>query len=474
MSLRTRLFAGILLIAVMLGVTAVVVARNTESHLVAQVDARLAAVDEPLRGNEGYSPHDQGGFDDGAPEQLSSFWVGYVDADGDVYVVSEPNADTTDPPAPTIDPADVQRSLSDGLAFTTSSTSSDVRYRVLATRGRIGNAEVTSLVALPLSDVDDAVSRLIVVEVVATGAALTVLAFVAWWVLHLGVRPIKRMTATATAIASGDLSHRVPDADPHTEAGQLGLALNQMLGRIEGAFDERARSEDRLRQFIADASHELRTPITTIRGYAELYRTGGLSDADDMTDAMRRAEQEAVRMSVLVDDMLQLARLDRGRPLERAPVDLAALAHDAARDAGAVDPARTITCDAEGVVTVIGDEDRLRQVIANLLANALVHTPEGTPVDVHAGVDGGRAVLDVVDHGPGMPPDVAARVFERFYRADPSRSRHRGGSGLGLAIVEATVAAHGGTVRLRSAPGAGTAVRIELPLHAIRPLASVL
>jgi two-component system OmpR family sensor kinase len=292
---------------------------------------------------------------------------------------------------------------------------------------------------------------------------LAVLGLVTWWVVRLGVWPVKRMTKMAVAIADGDLSQRVPDVVPGTEAGELGEALNTMLGRIEGAFAERGRSEARLRQFVGDASHELRTPVTTIRGYAELYRTGGLRGEGELDAAMQRTEAEAVRMGSLVEDLLLLARLDQGRPLQREPVDLDVLAREAVRDAVAVDPDHPVTAVTAGGVVVPGDEDRLRQVVTNLVGNARVHTPPGTPVEVRTFREGERAVLEVADHGPGMPPAVAERAFERFYRADPARSRHQGGSGLGLAIVRATVDASGGTVTLRTALGQGTTVRVELP-----------
>jgi two-component system OmpR family sensor kinase len=219
-----------------------------------------------------------------------------------------------------------------------------------------------------------------------------------------------------------------------------------------------------LRRFIADASHELRTPITTIRGYAELYRTGGLDDGDELREAMRRTEQESTRMGGLIDDLLQLARLDQGRSLLQEPVDLAAVVADAARDARAVAPGRVVSCDAGEPLVVTGDGDRLRQVVANLVGNALVHTEAGTAIALRATRRGDRATVEVADEGEGMAPATAARAFERFFRADASRSRHHGGSGLGLAIVEAVVAAHGGSVSLDSAPGRGTTVRIDLPL----------
>jgi two-component system OmpR family sensor kinase len=304
---------------------------------------------------------------------------------------------------------------------------------------------------------------LVTLEVVAAAAVLGAMALVGWWVIRLGVRPIKQMTAVAADIAAGDLSHRVPVEPETTEAGQLGAALNKLLGTIETAFDERTRSEERLKRFVADASHELRTPIATVRGYAELYRRGGLAPGPELDDAMRRTEQEAVRMGGLVDDLLHLARLDQGRPLERTPVALDRLVLDAVNDARVVAPDREISVAGVNPVTVIGDEARLRQVIANLLTNARVHTPPTSAIDVRVGASGGRAVLEVADQGPGMTPEVAAQAFERFYRADPARARHSGGSGLGLAIVKATVEAHGGTVSLTSSPSAGTVVRVELP-----------
>jgi two-component system OmpR family sensor kinase len=236
-----------------------------------------------------------------------------------------------------------------------------------------------------------------------------------------------------------------------------------MLGRIEGEFEQRRRTEDRLRQFAADASHELRTPVTTVRGYAELYRSGALDEPGELAEAMRRVEQETVRMGELVDDLLRLARLDQGRQVERTAVDLAAVVRDAGRDAQATEPDRPITVEADGAAVVPGDERLLRQLVANLTANALVHTESTVAIHLRASVEGDRAVVEVRDEGPGMAPEVAERVFERFYRADPSRSRHSGGSGLGLAIVEATVHAHGGAVAVTTVPGEGTTFRVELP-----------
>ena len=448
LSLRARVLVGAAVIAAVLAVGAVVTIRTTRQHLLEQVDDRLLATNAR---EVGFGPGP------GGPPRFSELYVGVVEGDA-VRTVLHSTPAGVENPIPGIDAAALGRER----LFTVRAVSGDLRYRVrVVTLGRGG---ATGVLALPLDDVDDATGRLLVVAVGTTGVALGVVALVAWWVVHLGVRPVKQMTATASAIAAGDLSQRVPAPAAGTEAGELGQALNTMLGRIEEAFDERTRSEERLRQFVADASHELRTPVTTIRGYAELHRTGGLDDPAELQEAMRRTEQESVRMGRLVDDLLQLARLDQGRPLERRAVDLAAVVTDAARDARAVAPDRSVTVDVDGPLVVSGDEDRLRQVVANVVGNALVHTAPDRAIELRAWRRDGTARVEVTDHGDGMPADVAARAFERFYRADPSRSRHRGGSGLGLSIVEAVVGAHGGTVALDTAPGAGTTVTIEVPL----------
>jgi two-component system OmpR family sensor kinase len=336
-----------------------------------------------------------------------------------------------------------------------------VRFRTRVQSEGDGTYYVT---AVPLTDVDDTISRLVTVELIATVLIVAVLGAVTWWVIRLGIRPIKQMTRTATEIADGELSQRVPETAPSTEAGQLGAALNHMLETLEQAFAERAESQDRLRRFVADASHELRTPVATIRGYAELYRIGGLAEAREMQEAMRRTEQEAIRMARLVDDLLTLAKFDEGRPFERRPVELTALVADAARDAHAVDPDRPITTALAGPVVVAGDEDRLRQVIANIVGNALVHTPGDVPVELGVRTVDGEARITVTDYGKGMTPDVAARVTQRFYRADPARARDRGGSGLGMAIADSAVSSHGGSIAVDSAVGRGTTVTVSLPL----------
>ncbi|MCU1351976.1 MAG: ATP-binding protein [Acidimicrobiales bacterium] len=469
MSLRLRLVLGMALVSAVLIGTAFAITRTTEGHLVRQVDNQLrsAVVSSHDFGYDGEpgGGHGGPGVDNHPPPAparvaVSSLYVGAVSG-GRVTTLQESNLGAKALPKPTLSAS--QLAVGDGevRVFTAGTSGSSLRYRVLVSNdpGR----GYPLLLGLPLNAVDAAVSRLVQLELLVSGLVLALLALVTFWVLRLGVRPIKQMTRTATAIAGGDLSQRVPAGNAHTEAGELGVALNGMLVRIEEAFDERTRSEARLRRFVADASHELRTPITTIRGYAELYRAGGLDEEAGLADAMRRTEQEAVRMGTLVEDMLLLARLDQGRPLESVPVDLAVLADDATRDAHAVDPARPVASDARGPAVVLGDEGRLRQVVGNLVANALQHTPAGTPVEVRVRSVGDEVVLEVADAGPGMDADVAERIFERFYRADPSRSRHRGGTGLGLSIASAIVAAHGGRIEVQSAVGEGTTVSVRLP-----------
>jgi two-component system OmpR family sensor kinase len=346
-----------------------------------------------------------------------------------------------------------------------------------------GGGGSTVVVAASLDDVSATISRLRGIDLAVSAAVLVALAGVGVAIVRASLRPLVEIERTAGAIAAGELSRRVPERDPRTEVGRLGRALNSMLAQIEAAFRARAaseaaarRSEERMRRFIADASHELRTPLTTIRGFSELYRQGGARQPGELDRLMRRIEDQAAGMGLLVEDLLLLARLDQQRPLERHPVDLLALTADAVNDARAVAPDRRIELVTGGhdgstgrPLVVLGDEARLRQVLANLMSNALTHTPAGTPVEVLARtrpLDGGpRAVVEVVDQGPGLSAEQAERVFERFYRADPARSRSRGGAGLGLAIVAALVAAHGGDVEVDSAPGCGATFRV-LPLAA--------
>ena len=343
---------------------------------------------------------------------------------------------------------------------------SDILWRAVSVRGPHG----LTTVAVDLSDVQHTVRSLVWLQFGIGVAVLVVVGIAGFAVVHRSLRPLSEVEQTAAAIASGQLDRRVPERDPRTEVGRLSLALNGMLTQIQQAVAssessaETARgSEDRMRRFITDASHELRTPLTTIRGFAELYRQGA---ARDVAMLLSRIESEASRMGLLVDDLLLLARLDVQRPLEHNRLDLLALASDAVHDAQAIDPKRTITMevlDGPGTPEVVGDEPRMRQVLSNLVANALQHTPTSADVIVRVGTDGDDAVLEVADKGPGMSQEDASRVFERFYRTDSSRARASGGTGLGLSIVDSLVHAHGGLVTVTTAPGEGCCFRVTLP-----------
>jgi two-component system OmpR family sensor kinase len=311
--------------------------------------------------------------------------------------------------------------------------------------------------------VDSTLNRLVLIELVVTVLVLGAIAGLGLWLVRLGLRPLDAIGQTASAIAAGDLSRRVERAEERTEVGRLGLALNAMLARIESSFRAQQASERKLRRFVADASHELRTPLSAVRAYAELYDRGAAERPDDLERSMRGISRESERMSLLVDDLLLLARLDDGRPLERQPVRLDEVVGEAVETAQTVDPDRPIELRAERAV-VEGDRDRLRQIVDNLLANVRAHTPPGTPASVSVTRRNGSAEIAVTDSGPGLDEEHLEHVFERFYRADPSRARTSGGVGLGLSIVAAVAEAHGGTVSASSRPGEGTTFSIALPL----------
>jgi two-component system, OmpR family, sensor kinase len=365
------------------------------------------------------------------------------------------------------------------------------------------SAPGTLVAAENMGSVDHTVGFLTTLDVVVSLIIMLGLAVVSVAVVRTNLRPLDDIEETAQDIAAGHLDRRVPDRDPRTEVGRLGQSINSMLTQIETAFlaqreseEAAVQSEERMRRFIADASHELRTPLTAIRGFAEYYRqrggaegSGGSLPAEDLNRIMQRVEAEASRMGVLVEDLLLLARLDQQRPIEHRPVDLLVLAADAVQDTKMIAPGRPVQLDVEpGQAFLInGDEARLRQVIGNLMTNALTHTPDGTAIDVRLrpgflpgpppytgapAVSVPAAVLEVADHGEGLTPEQAQRVFERFYRAEQSRNRKSGGgNGLGLAIVSALVAAHGGTATVESAPGQGATFRITLPLSEATPAA---
>jgi len=342
-------------------------------------------------------------------------------------------------------------------SFTTGAVGASTRYRAEAVQVP-GGILVT---AVALTPDDQTLSSVLHIELVTSLAVLVAAVLVALVVTRIGLRPLEEMTATAVAIGNGDLGRRIRTTDRRSEVGRLGAALNGMLSQIEAAFAQRSHSESRLRRFVADASHELRTPLTSVRGYAELLRKGALQDESERVQAAARIEAEAARMGLLVDDLLLLARLDQGRPLERVPVDLAAVVAEAVAAAVVVHGDHPVRWHAEAPVPVVGDPVRLRQVVDNLVANALEHTPPGTEVQVVARVEGAEAGVSVADTGPGLSQEQAAQVFEPFYRATTARTG--AGAGLGLSIVAALVHAHGGRVAVESAPGHGSRFEVRLP-----------
>lgn len=348
--------------------------------------------------------------------------------------------------------------------------SSGLRYRVYVSHDPEDSG--LTLVAVPLREVSDTLNRLLLVEGLVILGVLLALAVSASFVVRLGLRPLDRMEITAGQIAGGDLSHRVSPATSKTEVGRLGLALNAMLDRLEDAFAARTRSEERLRRFLADASHELRTPLASIRGYAELFRMGATEDQAGTEMAMRRIEDESKRMGVLVEDLLTLARLDEEPELKSDPVDLAVLAGDAVVDARATAPDRTIELICEGPAVVCGDAHQLRQVLANLTRNALVHTPAGTPIEVAVEQDEKTATISVRDHGPGLPASAGENLFDRFWRAEGGRERGKAGAGLGLSIALGVVEAHHGQIGAHNAPGGGAVFVVRLPKSPAQPHAA--
>ena len=475
--LQVKLIVAVLaLVAVALALIGLASVAALDGYLVGRLDDQLREVarrsaDKPL---------EPGGPRGRPPAPPSPYLVQYRDAAGQLErsFSNELLEEGQQPPRLPDDAAWFQEHARD--TATVPATGGDGRWRVAVQPLRGGGSVV---VAASLDGIDSTTRQLRLIDLVVSVVVLLALAGVGAVIVRASLRPLVEIEQTARAIAAGDLTRRVPDRDPRTEVGRLGRALNTMLAQIETAFGARAaseeaarRSEDRMRRFVADASHELRTPLTTIRGFAELYRQGGSRDPAELDRLMRRIEDQAARMGLLVEDLLLLARLDQQRPLDRHPVDLLALAADAVHDARAVAPDRRIELvlgaengDPAGTaLVVLGDDQRLRQVLANLVNNALTHTPAGSPVEVRVGAStlDGRpgAAVEVVDHGPGLAPRQAERVFERFYRADPARSPADGGTGLGLSIVAALVAVHGGTVGVDTVPGRGARFRVVLPL----------
>ncbi|MDD9376895.1 HAMP domain-containing sensor histidine kinase [Streptomyces sp. ZAF1911] len=506
-SLRSRvLLLAVALLSAGFAAFALVTGNSLRGYLEDRVDSQLRAAAQvfsllpPTVVKDGAEQQQPAGLADFSTDVLGNPVITYVTEDGAVEssiaslgAANRPS-DAQGPALPRLDKAEVADRK--GRPFTVSSTQGDARWRVIAvprtTRaGPLGITAPTAatgsvIVATPMAEADSTVSRMWR-NYQSTGfGLLVVLAVAGWFAVRSGLRPLSRIEQTAAEIAGGDLSCRVPElAGPNTELGRLSAALNGMLGQLETAFAARAESEARMSRFVADASHELRTPLAGIKGLTDLHRMGALADLEDIDSTMDRIARESDRLTRLVNDMLLLARLDEhalkatgdtaGHPgpesppsLDLAPTDLRTLAADALHDVRALDPSRPVTLTGpagEGAPTyapALADESRLRQVVTNLVGNAVTHTPPGTPIRIGVGSVEGHAVLEVADQGPGLAPEQSARIFERFYRADTSRNRATGGAGLGLAIVQSLVTAHAGHVEVDSAPGRGTTFRILL------------
>jgi two-component system OmpR family sensor kinase len=485
MSLRARLLVGLVaLVAIGLGAAAIVTYEEQRSFLLTRVNQEVADSRLPVGVTLGLIhpgvPKARGvgarASPGGAPTtfQTSGTYGVLLDASGKVIKIHSftYNQAAPSPPAlPAKLPISQFRSTRLHLFTVDSKSGSGLRYRAAALSMPGGRVLV---IAVPLREVDQTLQRLILVELLVGVGVILALTALGWGVIRLGLRPLERMGRVASQIARGDLARRVSPDNQRTEVGRLGASLNEMLVQIEQAFAARGESEDRLRRFLSDASHELRTPLASIRGYAELFRLGAATEPEELERAMARIEAEATRMGVLVENLLLLARLDELPEMRLVPVDLRELAEHAAQDTRAIAPEREVRITANGAVPVLADPEQLRQVLANLTRNAVIHTPAETPIEISLRREGELAVLEVRDRGPGLPADAGDRVFDRFWRTEGGRSRGRGGSGLGLAIVKAIVQAHHGEVDAGNAPDGGAVFRVTLPIiqaagHAAMP-----
>jgi two-component system OmpR family sensor kinase len=476
--LRARLVAIIsLLLAAGLGIAAVATTTVVSTFLVQQVDVELDTTSPALRSTLTSLQRD-------ATQWLPSDYYVVIDGENSppTALGASVEARFGRPDLPEVTYEEAVESK--GEQFTVPAASKDAgsdSWRVITLAATYPTGErAVVYVALPLGGMDKTIS-ILTRTLIMSGLGIVLLGGLTAWVLvERSLRSLRSVEHTAAQIAAGDLSQRVPEAPAGTEMGSLAASLNAMLTQIERAFAAQEASEVRMRQFVSDASHELRTPVATIRGYGELYRMGALDTTEKVDDTMLRIEDAARRMGTLVNDLLVLARLDEGRPIARADVDLVALARDSVQDLHALDPTREVSLvplDADAgpddpagqvpeTLVVEGDSDRLRQVVTNLIGNVARHTPAGTPAEIALGVrkDDGVAVLEVRDHGPGLTEEQGRRIFERFYRADSSRTRESGGSGLGMAIVAAIVGTHGGHVEVVPTDGGGLTVQVTLPL----------
>lgn len=456
LSLRVRLGLGLgLAVGLSLGVLGFAVEQSTRSDLLGIARRQLEG---SLSRRVQTAPHPPAAPSAaGDPRRVATAHLSF-DADG-TQTVAEAAGPPTDPlPLPIVTAADVQR-LRGGSAVTVQSTDADLRYLALGAERSDGRLEVE---AAPLDAVDSTMDGLVRRLLVGSLITLCAVVAVATLALRRGLKPLDDVVATADAVAAGEREQRITADRGPTEIRHLALSLDRMLQQQRGALSAREQSEARLRRFIADASHELQTPLTSVLGWAELQRKGALDEAGRVT-ATARIEAESRRMTRLIDEMLVLARLDEHRTSERAQVELVALARDAVTDANAADTGHLIVLDAGSPVIVTGDAAHLRQVLDNLLRNVATHTPDGTRGIVSVVAEAGAAVITVSDDGPGFAPEQAQHVFDRFWRGDTSRARATGGSGLGLSIVAALVDAHGGTVSATNRDGGGAVFSVTLP-----------
>ena len=458
--LRVRLVALlVLLLLVALSLTSIATSAVMRRQLMDSVDRDLNAAAEPTASQVLTQLFNHRG--EGIP---TNYAVRFMPTDGSSAFGVNPTGERLHPNIPTLALNDPR--VVNGTLFTVSSTDGEMRWRVVP--GQLRDGSATFAVAVPLRGVDTTIQRMLSFTILIGLAVIASCALLGWFGVRRAFRPLAQIEDTAAGIAGGDLTQRIPEPTSKDEVASLARSLNAMLAQIEQSFAVREASEERMRQFVSDASHELRTPLAAVRGYAELFRQGAVTKPEDVAGAMRRIEDESIRMGGLVEDLLLLTRLDSQRPLEKGPVDLTVLAADAVQDARALDSTRQVRLlglsgDLQPT-TIEGDEARLRQVVTNLVGNAVNHTPHGTDIEIAVGSDAGRAKLEVRDHGPGVDPVKARKVFERFYRADASRGRgNGGGNGLGLAIVAAIVSAHGGRVGVAATPGGGATFVVDLP-----------
>jgi two-component system, OmpR family, sensor kinase len=475
LSLRARLLIGLVaLAAIGLGVSAVVTYEEERSLLLARVDQQVGDsripvsvalnLIHPKAATPGRVPPASARGHAPSTFQTSGTYGVVLDANRAVlesHSFTYGEVPLSPPALPRTLPISQFASGRARLFTVNSVAGSGLRYRAAAFAMSGGR---TLVIAVPLREVDQTLQRLIVVEGLVGAGVILGLVVLGWIVIRVGLRPLERMGRVASEIAHGNLSRRVSPADDRTEVGRLGASLNEMLVQIEQAFADRGLSEERLRRFLSDASHELRTPLASIRGYAELFRLGAASDQAEVERAMGRIEAEATRMGVLVENLLLLARLEElpERPL--LPVDLRELAEHAAQDTCAAAPDRELVLHAGPPVRVLGEPEQLRQVLSNLTRNAVIHTPSGTTIEITVAAEGESAVLEVRDHGAGLPADAGDHLFERFWRTEGGRSRGRAGSGLGLAIVKAIVETHHGEVHAYNAAEGGAVFRVALPI----------